>query len=115
MRPITYAIDAQGTIYIGNRVIARDNPDNPQSAADLAGLVFRANAASGLLAALEVTYTTLIARDGWRYIGPCLPPETTNALISVCEDALAVEIEAGFPDSELAGRLRAALAKAKGE
>ena len=56
-----------------------------------------------------------VAQDGWRYLGPCLPPETANALISACEDALAVEIEAGFPDSELADRLRAALAKAKGE
>lgn len=54
------------------------------------------------------------AQDGWRYLGPCLPPETANTIISACEDALAVEIEAGFPDSELAGRLRTALVKAKG-
>lgn len=35
-------------------------------------------------------------------------------LLAVCKDALEVEIEAGFPDSELASRLRAAIAKAKG-
>lgn len=35
-------------------------------------------------------------------------------MLAACKDALAVEIEAGFPDSELASRLRAAIAKAEG-
>ena len=53
MKKITYASDAQGVVYAGRRVIARDNPENPQSAADIAGLVFRANIAADMLEALE--------------------------------------------------------------
>ena len=58
MKPISYALDGQGTIYIGNRVIARDNPENPHSAADIAGLVFRANIAADMLEALEAIIDT---------------------------------------------------------
>lgn len=37
-----------------------------------------------------------------------------HALLAACKDALEVEDIEGFPDSELAGILRAAIAKAEG-
>lgn len=54
MEPRRYAFDGQGVIYADSRVIARDNPNNPESGQDLTDLTTRANLAAEMAAVLRL-------------------------------------------------------------
>lgn len=54
--------------------------------------------------------------NGWRYLGPCLPPDTTNALIKALKDLIPEAINDRYMTQSYAvEQARAAIAKATGE
>lgn len=55
------------------------------------------------------------AQDGWRYLGPCLPPDTANALIKALKDLIPEAINDRYMTQSYAvEQARAAIAKATG-
>lgn len=53
--------------------------------------------------------------EGWRYLGPCLPPDTANALIKALKDLIPEAINDRYMTQSYAvEQARAAIAKATG-